>query len=188
MRAPGGDIPPVRLPRGDYNRGENLPQQVADLFGLMHGTLPADRRARGVLLQLQVATRPQLWMLGSSEFGGLLAAQLGICGARAHFINAHFGHQSRATAVSRAASLKRGNVKQSYLAAAVFVICRQTLNKEAADLAKAVDSASRANGLWFERYRFRISNRAPRSSTASANSPGDRRARKRRSIIGTPDA
>ena len=70
-RAPGGDMRTAQaVAAGDYNRGEIFPQQVADLFGLMHGTLPADHVARGVLLFLLVATRPQLWMIGSREIGG----------------------------------------------------------------------------------------------------------------------
>ncbi|MFL6704730.1 MAG: LLM class flavin-dependent oxidoreductase, partial [Paraburkholderia graminis] len=136
-RAPGGDMRTAQaVAAGDYNRGEFFSQQVADLVGLMHGTLPADHIAQGVLLQPQVPTRPQLWMLGSSEFGGLLAAQLGIRFAFAHFINAHFGHQvARAYRERFEASQE---TQQPYLAAAVFVICADT-KQEAADLEKAVD-------------------------------------------------
>ena len=73
-RAPGGDMQTAQaVAAGAYNRGDIFPQQVADLVGLMHGTLPEGHIAHGVLLQPQIATRPQLWMLGSSEFGGLLA-------------------------------------------------------------------------------------------------------------------
>lgn len=92
-RAPGGDMRTAQaVAAGDYNRGELFAQQVTDLVRLMDGTLPADHLAHGVVLQPQIDTRPQLWMLGSSEFGGALAAQLGIRLAFAHFINAHFGH------------------------------------------------------------------------------------------------
>lgn len=136
-RAPGGDMRTAQaVAAGAYNRGEIFPQQVADLVGLMHGTLPEDHLGHGVLLQPQIATRPQLWVLGSSEFGGLLAAQLGIRFAFAHFINAHFGHQVALAYRERfKASLE---TEQPYLAASVFVICADT-EQEAADLEKAVD-------------------------------------------------
>ena len=98
---------------GDYNRGDIFPQQVADLVGLFNGALPDDHIANGVLLQPQIATRPELWMLGSSDFGGLLAAQLGIRFAFAHFINAQYGHRvaeayrERFTAGNEAAAVSR---------------------------------------------------------------------------------
>jgi luciferase family oxidoreductase group 1 len=135
-RAPGGDMRTAQaVAAGTYNRGDIFPQQVADLVGLMNGTLPDEHLASGVLLQPQVETRPQLWVLGSSEFGGLLAAQLGIRFAFAHFINAHFGHQVAHAYRERFAA---GNEAQPYLAVAVFVICADT-EQEAADLEKAVD-------------------------------------------------
>ena len=46
-RAPGGDMRTAQaVAAGDYNRGDIFPQQVADLLGLMHGTLPADHIAQ----------------------------------------------------------------------------------------------------------------------------------------------
>src|SRR5471030_844189 len=135
-RAPGGDMRTAQaVAAGDYNRGDIFPQQVTDLLGLMHGTLPSDHIAQGVLLQPQIETRPQLWMLGSSEFGGLLAAQLGIRFAFAHFINAQYGH--RVAEAYRERFVSR-NGSKPYLAAAVFVICADT-EAEAAALERAVD-------------------------------------------------
>ena len=135
-RAPGGDMRTAQaVAAGDYNRGELFPQQVTDLVALMSGTLPSDHLAHGVLLQPQVETRPQLWVLGSSDFGGMLAAQLGIRFSFAHFINAHFGN---AVAHAYRERFKPGHEQKPYLAAAVFVICADT-EQEAADLEKAVD-------------------------------------------------
>lgn len=89
----------------------------------------------GVLLQLQIFTRPELWMLGSSDFGGLLAAQLGIRFAFAHFINAQYGHR---VAEAYRERFVAGQRQKPYLAAAVFVICANT-DKEALALENAVD-------------------------------------------------
>jgi luciferase family oxidoreductase group 1 len=181
-RAPGGDMRTAQaVAAGDYNRGDIFPQQVADLVGLMKGTLPADHIAQGVLLQPQVETRPQLWVLGSSEFGGLLAAQLGIRFAFAHFINAHFGHQ---VAHAYRERFKAGNEAQPYLAAAVFVICADT-EQEAADLEKAVD-------LRRVQMAYGLNAPIPNIEQGIAQEYGEREQlvidrEKPRSIIGTPE-
>jgi len=181
-RAPGGDMRTAQaVAAGDYNRGDIFPQQVADLVGLMKGTLPADHVAQGVLLQPQVETRPQLWVLGSSEFGGLLAAQLGIRFAFAHFINAHFGHQ---VAHAYRERFKAGNEAQPYLAAAVFVICADT-EQEAADLEKAVD-------LRRVQMAYGLNAPIPNIEQGLAQEYGEREKlvidrEKPRSIIGTPE-
>jgi luciferase family oxidoreductase group 1 len=181
-RAPGGDMRTAQaVAAGDYNRGDIFPQQVADLVGLMKGTLPADHIAQGVLLQPQVETRPQLWVLGSSEFGGLLAAQLGIRFAFAHFINAHFGHQ---VAHAYRERFKAGNEAHPYLAAAVFVICADT-EQEAADLEKAVD-------LRRVQMAYGLNAPIPNIEQGIAQEYGEREQlvidrEKPRSIIGTPE-
>ncbi|WGS49163.1 LLM class flavin-dependent oxidoreductase [Paraburkholderia sp. D15] len=183
-RAPGGDMRTAQaVAAGDYNRGDIFPQQVADLIGLMHGTLPEEHIARGVLLQPQVDTRPQLWMLGSSEFGGLLAAQLGIRFAFAHFINAHFGQQ--VAQAYRERFKASDETQQPYLAAAVFVICADT-EQEAADLEKAVD-------LRRVQMAYGLNEPIPTIEQGIAQEYGQREqlviARERpRSIVGTPDS
>jgi luciferase family oxidoreductase group 1 len=181
-RAPGGDMRTAQaVAAGDYNRGDIFPHQVADLVGLMKGTLPADHIAQGVLLQPQVETRPQLWVLGSSEFGGLLAAQLGIRFAFAHFINAHFGQQVTHAYRER---FKAGNEAQPYLAAAVFVICADT-EQEAADLEKAVD-------LRRVQMAYGLNAPIPNIEQGLAQEYGEREQlvidrEKPRSIVGTPE-
>ena len=180
-RAPGGDMRTAQaVAAGEYNRGDIFAGQVRDLVGLMDGKLPAGHVAEGVVLQPQVSTRPQLWVLGSSDFGGLLAAQLGLRFSFAHFINAHFGHlvteayRARFTAAHEA---------KPYLAAAVFVICADT-DAQAADLEKAVD---------LRRVQMAYGLNAPIPSVAQGLSQeyGERELlvidrEKPRSIIGTP--
>jgi luciferase family oxidoreductase group 1 len=137
--------------------------------------------ARGVLLQPQIDTRPQLWMLGSSEFGGLLAAQLGIRFAFAHFINAQYGeHVSRAYRER----FRAGHEDAPYLAAAIFVICADT-DAEAQALEKAVD---------LRRVQMALGLNAPIPSIEQGEHQayGERELaiiehEKARSIIGTPD-
>jgi luciferase family oxidoreductase group 1 len=180
-RAPGGDMRTAQaVAAGTYNRGDIFPQQVADLVGLMNGTLPPEHVAHGVLLQPAVETRPQLWVLGSSDFGGMLAAQLGLRFSFAHFINAHFGHQ---VAHAYRERFKAGNEAKPYLAAAVFVICADT-EQEAADLEKAVD-------LRRVQMAYGLNAPIPSIEQGVAQEYGEREqlviARERpRSIIGTP--
>ncbi|WP_176054260.1 LLM class flavin-dependent oxidoreductase [Paraburkholderia caribensis] len=182
-RAPGGDMRTAQaVAAGDYNRGELFPQQVADLVALMSGTLPSDHLAHGVLLQPQVETRPQLWVLGSSDFGGMLAAQLGIRFSFAHFINAHFGH---AVAHAYRERFKPGHEQKPYLAAAVFVICADT-EQQPADLEKAVD-------LRRVQMAYGLNERVPSIAQGLAQEYGEREQliidrEKPRSIIGTPES
>ncbi|SIT41777.1 conserved hypothetical protein [Paraburkholderia ribeironis] len=182
-RAPGGDMRTAQaVAAGEYNRGDLFPQQVADLVGLIHGTLPTGHLAYGVLLQPQIETRPQLWMLGSSEFGSLLAAQLGIPFSFAHFINPHFGEQ---VALSYRERFQASSAAQKpYLAAAVFVICADT-EQEAADLEKAVD-------LRRVQMAYGLNEPIPTIEQAIAQEYGEREQlvierEKQRSIIGTPE-
>lgn len=135
-RAPGGDMRTARaVAKGPYDAGENFPQQVAELAGLFGGTLAGDHPYRGVLLQPAIETRPELWVLGSSEFGGLLAAQLGLRYCFAHFINAHYGH--RVTQAYRE-RFTPGQLEKPYCSVALFVICADT-DAEAEALEAGVD-------------------------------------------------
>jgi len=135
-RAPGGDQrTAMAVAAGDYNRGEIFPQQVNDLQLLFAGQVPPGHIAHGVVLQPEIATRPQLWMLGSSDFGGLLAARVGIPFAFAHFINP--GYAELVTRAYRERYQSRDGTTP-YCALAVFAIAADT-PEAAADYAAAVD-------------------------------------------------
>jgi luciferase family oxidoreductase group 1 len=91
-RAPGGDARTARaVGGGRFPDAEHFPQQVWELVGHLDGTLPEDHPERGVRLQPAGTTVPEVWLLGSSDYSGLLAAQLGLRFAFAHFINPHGG-------------------------------------------------------------------------------------------------
>lgn len=135
-RAPGGDMRTAQaVAMGQYNRGDQFAEQVRDLAWLLGGEVPAGHLADGVLLQPVIDTRPELWVLGSSDYGGALAAQLGLRFAFAHFINAHGGH---AVARQYRERFEAGYADAPYSAAAVFVICADT-EREADALMQAVD-------------------------------------------------
>ena len=181
-RAPSGDMRTAQaVAAGEYNRGDIFAEQVRDLVGLMEGKLPADHVAHGVVLQPQIDTRPQLWVLGSSDFGGLLAAQFGLRFSFAHFINAHFGHLVAETYRER---FTAGHEAKPYLAAAVFAICADT-EAEAAELEKAVD-------LRRVQMAYGLNAPIPNIAQGLAQEYGERERlvidrEKPRSVIGTPE-
>jgi luciferase family oxidoreductase group 1 len=181
-RAPGGDMRTAQaVAAGSYNRGDIFPQQVAELIALFDGKIADDSLAKGVLLQPQIDTRPELWMLGSSDFGGLLAAQLGIRFAFAHFINAHMGHH---VAEAYRERFVAGHEEKPYLAAAVFAICADT-EDEAQALEKAVD-------LRRVQMAYGLNQPIPSIAQGVAQQYGERERaviahEKARSIIGTPE-
>ncbi|RZT41216.1 LLM class flavin-dependent oxidoreductase [Cupriavidus agavae] len=181
-RAPGGDMRTAQaVAMGQYNRGDQFPQQVQDLAFLLRGEVPADHLAEGVLLQPAIDTHPELWVLGSSDFGGALAARMGLRFAFAHFINAHGGH---AVAQQYRQDFEPGYHEQPYSAAAIFVICADT-GAEAAALERAVD---------IRRLQMAYGVNAPIPSLAQADSytPTERdrliiERERPRTICGTPD-
>jgi luciferase family oxidoreductase group 1 len=135
-RAPGGDARTARaVGGGRFPDAENFPQQVWELANHLDRTLPQDHPDHGVRLQPEGATSPQIWLLGSSDYSGLLAAQLGVRFAFAHFINAHGGD-----AVMRAYKerFQPGRDAQPHTLLCCFVICAQT-DDEAERRAKVVD-------------------------------------------------
>lgn len=144
-RAPGGDQRTAQaVAAGAYDRGEFFPQQAQDLVMLLGSVpkdsafadLPDDHVAKHVLLQPAVTTRPELWMLGSSDFGGALAAKLGYRFAFAHFINPQGG--SGVARAYRRDFVPREGSDTPYCAVAVFAICADT-DAEAAALERATD-------------------------------------------------
>ncbi|MGI9026388.1 MAG: LLM class flavin-dependent oxidoreductase [Burkholderiaceae bacterium] len=144
-RAPGGDQRTAQaVAAGEYNRGEFFPQQAEELAMLLGSqmlapgipAMPDDRLAHGVLLQPAVETRPQLWMLGSSDFGGALAAKLGYRFAFAQFINAAGG--SGVARAYRSNFVARVGEPAPYCAVAVFAICADN-DADAAALSRSVD-------------------------------------------------
>jgi len=93
-RAPGGDARTAQaVAGGGFPDAERFPQQVSELAAHLSGRLPADHPYKRVRLQPEVPTAPEIWLLGSSDYSGALAAQLGMAFAFAHFINPHGGEE-----------------------------------------------------------------------------------------------
>jgi luciferase family oxidoreductase group 1 len=93
-RAPGGDARTARaVAGGGFPDAEQFPQQVWELGAHLAGRLPAEHPYAHVRLQPEVSTSPEIWLLGSSDYSGALAAQLGMAFAFAHFINPRGGDE-----------------------------------------------------------------------------------------------
>jgi luciferase family oxidoreductase group 1 len=136
-RAPGGDQRTARaVGGGHFPDAEQFPQQVWELIGYLDGSLPADHPNRRVRVQPEGATAPELWLLGSSDYSGLLAAQLGVRFSFAHFINPHGGDLVMRAYKDRYQS--SGREPRPHTALCCFVICAES-DDEAERLARVVD-------------------------------------------------
>ena len=124
-RAPGGDqMTALAMGEGRYPGAENFPEQVQYLAAYLDDALPANHPFAAVKAMPAGPAAPQIWLLGSSDYSGALAAQLGVRFAFAHFISAEGGG-----AVMRDYRLKyrassREPEPQTLLC--VFVICAET--------------------------------------------------------------
>jgi luciferase family oxidoreductase group 1 len=148
---------------------------------LLSGDLPPGHYAEKVLLQPQIGTQPELWMLGSSDFGGALAAEIGMRFAFAHFISPRHGD---AVARMYREQFKPGHEATPYGAVALFVICADDA-ATAADLAAAVD-------LRRVQMAFGVNAPIPTVTQGRAQRYGERELaiieeQRPRSLIGTPE-
>src|SRR5687767_10828914 len=135
-RAPGGDMRTAQaVGGGRVPSAEDFPQQVWELVGHLDGTLPEDHPYRRVRVQPEVATAPEVWLLGSSDYSGALAAQLGLPFSFAHFINPSGGD-----AVTRAYRevFKPGRESAPRAMVCTFAICAPS-DAEAERLAAPID-------------------------------------------------
>jgi luciferase family oxidoreductase group 1 len=136
-RAPGGDARTARaVGGGRFPDAEQFPQQVLELAGYLDGTLPPDHPDRGVRVQPECETAPEIWLLGSSDYSGLLAAHLGLRFAFAHFINAQGGDAVMRAYKQRFRTSGRETLPHTLLCC--FVICAPT-DEEAERRAKVAD-------------------------------------------------
>jgi luciferase family oxidoreductase group 1 len=86
-RAPGSDGRTAFALNPNANEAaERFPQQVQELLGWLGEGLPVNHPFARVSAQPEGPTRPEVWILGSSDFGAQLAAWLGLPYCFAHFI------------------------------------------------------------------------------------------------------
>lgn len=179
-RAPGGDQATARAVAGGPPAAEQFPGQVALLAALLKDELPEDHPWAGLTLP-RTAGRPELWMLGSSDFGGRLAAQLGLRFCFAHFINADEGDR---VARHYREHFQPAYEARPYSAVALFVICADS-EREAEELSAAVDLRRLYQAYGENRPIPDLA--AARARRYSARDRAIVESERARSIIGTPD-
>jgi len=135
-RAPGGDARTAHaVAGGGFPDASHFPEQVLSLAGHLDSTLPADHPFKAVRVQPEVETAPEVWLLGSSDYSGALAAQLGLPFSFAHFINPRGGEE-----VTRGyrQHFRAGREKAPRVMVCTFLICADT-DEEAERLAAPID-------------------------------------------------
>jgi len=86
-RAPGGDMRTAQILNSDPRASDRFPEQIRDLdLWLRHQELAVGHPGRGVYAYPTSDTLPDLWILGSSDYGAQVAAHSGLPYAFAHFI------------------------------------------------------------------------------------------------------
>jgi luciferase family oxidoreductase group 1 len=86
-RAPGSDgRTAFALNPNAREAADRFPQQVQELLGWLGDGLPVNHPFARISAQPDGPTRPEVWVLGSSDFGAQLAAYFGLPYCFAHFI------------------------------------------------------------------------------------------------------
>ena len=136
-RAPGGDMMTARAINAHaFEDMDGFPRQVVELIGWLDDVLPEEHPYRAVRAMPAGEGSPEVWLLGSSDYSGTLAAYLGLPFAFAHFISAHGGDAgARAYRSDFRPSLRDDQPRTSVC---VFAICAET-QTEAQRLASSID-------------------------------------------------
>lgn len=136
-RAPGGSMLTAKAMNAEAFLGEDrFPHQVQELVGYLDDTLPPEYPYHMVKAMPAGETAPAVWLLGSSDYSGALAAYLGLRFAFAHFINAHGGER----VMRDYREQYRGSYRERrpHALLAVFVICAES-QAQAQRLASSID-------------------------------------------------
>ncbi|MEO8134072.1 MAG: LLM class flavin-dependent oxidoreductase [Betaproteobacteria bacterium] len=136
-RAPGGDMRTAQaMSGGNYRGAPEFAEQIIEVIGYLGGSLPDAHPYRDVVVQPAGSGMPEFWVLGSSDYGGALAAALGLRFTFAHFITAQGGD-----VVARAyrEQFRRSALLQTpHSMVAAFVVCAET-DAQAERLAASID-------------------------------------------------
>ena len=136
-RAPGGDrLTAQALSNGQYSAADHFAEQVQDLVGFLDDALPSGHAFERVKAMPAGLTAPPIWLLGSSDYSGALAAELGLRFAFAHFISAPGG--AAVTRAYKARFQPSAREPAPHTVVCAFVICAETA-AEAEKLASCVD-------------------------------------------------
>jgi len=184
-RAPGSDgrtamaLNPMAMRQAE----DRFPSQVMELLGWTGEGLPVNHPHAAIKAQPAVATRPQVWVLGSSDYGAQLAAYFGLPYCYAYFITDGAGCAEAMSLYHAQFRADAGNLPTAQGAIAVFALAAET-EAEAERL-----FASRAlSRLLRDRGRF-VPLPSPEEAQAYPYTPAERdrlAAFREQAIIGTP--
>ena len=179
-RAPGGSRR-VTAALGTHDV-QTFPRQVVDLLGFLAGDLPAEHEHATLRAMPAGTSSPEVWMLGSSDYGASLAAELGLPYAYAHFIGGDAEHLTR---LYRRAFRPSARCPEPRVLLAPAALAAPT-PEEAEDAARTID-------LWRLRIRRGVDLPVPDRAEAHAYPfAGDEREEvrwnRRRLALGTPRA
>jgi luciferase family oxidoreductase group 1 len=124
-RAPGTDgITAVALRRSRDISGEDFPRQVAELFAYFQGDWPDEHPFAKIHAVPAQGYQPAIWLLGSSDFGAVMAGQLGLPYSFAH----HFAGDNTVAAINayRQHFRPSATLERPYLMLGVNVLCAPT--------------------------------------------------------------
>ncbi len=127
-RAPGTDrVATYALRRSNGLSAEQFPQHLVELLGFFDGTLAADHPLRSVTAVPGLGYRPEIWLLGSSDFSAQVAGILGLPFSFAH----HFAAAGtmRAVEAYRSAFRPSSRLEAPHLMLGVSVVCAETTDQ-----------------------------------------------------------
>jgi luciferase family oxidoreductase group 1 len=94
-RAPGGMPLATRaLQQDKYVDVNKYPQQVLDIIGYLHSSIPAGHPFEKLLAAPDIPTAPEIWLLGSSGESARIASMLGTSYAFAEFFGTPGGEEA----------------------------------------------------------------------------------------------
>jgi luciferase family oxidoreductase group 1 len=120
-RAPGSDgRTAYALNPNAAQAADAFPSQLRDLLGWLGDGLPEGHPFRAVRASPAIATRPEVWVLGSSDYGAQVAAYFGLPFCFAHFITDGHG------AAEALAAYREGCRSAPHAAIAVYALAADT--------------------------------------------------------------
>lgn len=183
-RAPGSDGRTAYAlnPRADQ-AAESFPADVRDLMAWVSGQpLPEGHPFREIRAQPGGPTRPEVWVLGSSDYGAQVAGYFGLPFCYAHFITDGRGIE-QAMAAYRGTFRPSANLAEPYAALCVWAMTAETEAEAAWHFrSREVWRLNRDRGI----YQALLS---PEEAAAPSYSEGDMARIERlraRSFYGTP--
>jgi luciferase family oxidoreductase group 1 len=181
-RAPGSDRLTAHALNPYSNAAEDFPQQVLDLQAWVSGApLPPTHPFRAIQANPRGPTTPEIWILGSSDYGAQLAAHFGLPYAFAYFFSDGQG-------VEQALDLYRRNYRPSERhPAPQATICVWALAADSEAEARRL-AASREHTRVEREYGVRRALISPEQAAAHPYSAAERtyiESLRRRALVGT---